>query len=120
MRIADTVLNYGAVMSKYKPWANLEREITRDFESIGWKAERLWSKQMKEEFGVDVIAEKGLKRCMVQVKHQLKPNMRKAWQEAKKESVKSDYVIAVCRFKGSKDTLAIIEWGKLKKLFKKL
>lgn len=103
-------------MSRYSPWKSFENEVARGLKKQGWDAKRIWEKQFKERFGVDVIAEKEDNRLMIQCKYGKKPNLKKAWLEALQESVRSDLVIGIARWKGEYDTLAVIRWKDLLKL----
>lgn len=105
-------------MSKYKPWKWFETEIVQDLKKQGWIAKRLWDRQMKEKFGVDIIAEDFDKRLMIQCKYGKHPNLKEAYLQAMREAVKNDLVIGIGRWAKEHNTLAVIEWKKLLKLLK--
>lgn len=104
-------------MSSYKPWANFEREVTNDLKDIGFKSKRNWDSQFKEKDYRDVIATDGFNEFVLQCKYGGKPNMHQAIKEAKLGVTnKKQIPIGVIRYKGTKDTLAVLNWKDLIKL----
>lgn len=95
-------------MSKYQVWKSFEGEVARKLKLAGFTAKRNWSTQFSEKSGVDVLAEKGDLKFLIQCKYGEKPNLRKAYLEAVAERKGKEIPLAVCRFKKERDTLVVI------------
>lgn len=98
-------------MSTYKVWKSFEGQVARKLKSIGFAAKRNWSEQFSEKSGVDVVAEKGNLKLLIQCKYGSKPNLRKAYLEAVSEKKGKEIPLAVCRFKKEKNTLVAISFS---------
>lgn len=104
-------------MSKYKAWKSFEGEVVRRLKLAGFTAKRNWSLQFAEKSGVDVFAEKGNLRFVIQCKYGEKPNLKKAYLEAVNEKKGEEIPLAVCRLKKEKDTLVVISFSDFLRLF---
>lgn len=108
-------------MSSYKIWAVFEREIVKKLSLLGFESKRNWDRQFLEKSGVDVIAQKGDKRLLIQCKYGQKPNIRQAYLEAlDSKEKKEDIPVAIVRFKKERDTLVCLSFSDFLKLLKEL
>ena len=93
-------------MSKYQAWKSFEQQIVQMFKSCGFKkARRNWDSQFKEKDTKDLV---GTGPYVIQCKYGKRPNLIKAYKEAKKGSKEGEIPVGICRFSKTRKTYCVL------------